>query len=66
MPLIFSNKNLISFSKFESNFGNTNSEREKSLKLLDKLGSTKEKSSKEKLHIDKAANKHIAREDNEK
>jgi hypothetical protein len=35
------------------------------LKILDKLGSTKDLSTKAKLNIDKAANKHIASEDNE-
>lgn len=50
--------------KFESNW-NLGTEKEKQLRLFDKLSSNKEKSSKEKLNIDKAANKHIRDENNE-
>jgi hypothetical protein len=39
-------------------------EKEKQLKLLEKMSSNKDKSSKEKLHIEKATNKHIAEESN--
>lgn len=48
--------------KFESNW-NLGSEKEKQLRLFDKLTSNKDKSTKEKLHIEKAANKHIKEED---
>jgi len=40
------------------------SEKEKQLKLLEKMSSNKDKSSKEKLNIEKATNKHIAEEAN--
>jgi regulator of ribosome biosynthesis len=50
--------------KFESNW-DLGSEKEKQLKLFDKLTSNKDKSSKAKLNIEKAANKHIKEEDYE-
>lgn len=50
--------------KFDANF-NVPSEKERQFKILEKLGSTKERSTKAKLHIDKAANKHIATENYE-
>ena len=40
------------------------SEKDKQLKLLEKMSSNKDKSSKEKLNIEKATNKHIAEEAN--
>jgi regulator of ribosome biosynthesis len=51
--------------KFAPNF-ETKNEKEKQLKIFDKLSTTKDKSSKDKLKIDKAVNKHIAHENNEK
>merc|ERR1719215_2606956 len=50
--------------KFDSNY-NTLSEKEKQLKIFDKLTSNKDKSSKEKLNSSKAANKYIKDEDNQ-
>ncbi len=50
--------------KFESNW-DLGTEKEKQLKLFDKLTSNRDKSSKEKLNIEKAANKHIKEEDYE-
>ena len=37
-------------------------EKDKQLKLLEKMSSNKDKSSKEKLNIEKATNKHMAEE----
>ncbi|CAF0924939.1 unnamed protein product [Brachionus calyciflorus] len=51
--------------KFESNYGNLKSENEKHLKLFEKLTTTKDKSSKEKLNIEKATNKYIQTENGE-
>lgn len=56
-------KNYDCYFKFESNW-NLCSEKDKQLKIFDKLTSNKEKSSKERLNISKAANKHIKDEDN--
>ena len=49
--------------KFESNYGDLKQEKDKQLKLFSNLTSNKDKSSKQKLNIDKAANKHIAEEE---
>ena len=54
--------NFILKIQFESNYGDMKSEKEKQLRLLEKLSSNKDKSSKEKLNIEKATNKHIAEE----
>ena len=52
--------------KFESNYANVGTEKERQLKLFDKLTSNKDKSNKQKLqHLDKAANKHIQAENDE-
>jgi hypothetical protein len=48
--------------KFESNSIDLKAEKDKQLKVFDKLTSNRDKSSKEKLNISKAANKHIASE----
>lgn len=52
--------------KFESNYGDMKNEKEKQLKIFDKLTSTKEKSSKKKLNIEKATNKFIQSENPDK
>ena len=52
--------------KFESNYGDMKNEKEKQLKIFDKLTSTREKSSKEKLNIEKATNKFIQSENPDK
>jgi hypothetical protein len=41
-------------------------EKEKQMKIFSKIFSNKEKSSKEKLDLEKAVNKHIAEEDGDK
>lgn len=50
--------------KFESNFSDLKNENAKHLKVFEKLTSNKDKSSKQKLNIDKASNKLIAAEGN--
>ncbi len=50
--------------KFESNYQSVQSEKEKQMKVFEKLTTNKDKSSKDKLNIDKATNKHIAAENN--
>jgi hypothetical protein len=52
------------FYKFDSNYGNLKSEKERHLKLFEKITSNRDKSSKEKLNIEKAVNKHIKDEGN--
>ncbi|RNA08704.1 ribosome biogenesis regulatory -like protein [Brachionus plicatilis] len=52
--------------KFESNYGDIKNEKDKQLKLFEKLTSTKDRSSKEKLNIEKATNKFIQSENAEK
>lgn len=50
--------------KFESNFKDVKSEKSSQLKILDSITSNRDKSSKEKINVDKAANKLISYEDN--
>ena len=44
----------------ESNFADSKSEKERQLKIFEKITSNKDKSSKEKLNIEKAVNRHLA------
>lgn len=46
--------------KFESNFADNKGEKERQLKIFEKITSNKDKSSKEKLNIEKAVNRHLA------
>ena len=52
--------------KHESNFSSLNDEKAKQLKIFSNIVSNREKSAKEKLNLEPAVNKQIAKEDNEK
>lgn len=45
--------------KFESNYGDMKAEKDRQLKLFDKITSNRDKSTKEKLNLERAVNKHI-------
>jgi hypothetical protein len=53
------------FLKFESNYGDLKSERDKQLKLFDKLVSSRDKTTKERVNVEKAVNKQMDREQRE-
>ena len=52
--------------KFEANLSSITTEKEKQLKIFSNIVSNREKSAKEKLNLEPAVNKQIAKEDTEK